>query len=73
MNRVTAPMSPDTAPEAPMSGANSIGALIQCASALKIAVTAMKMRNRIVPKRRATGGPKATSQMVLMRTCVHEP
>ena len=56
-----------------MSGAKFIGALIHCASALKIAVTAMNMRNRIVPKRLATGGPKATSQMVLSKTWVHEP
>ena len=73
MNRVTAPISPDTPPEAPMSGAKSMGALAQYASPLKIAVTAMKMRNRAGPKRRATGGPNATSQMVLSMTWVHEP
>ena len=56
-----------------MSGANSIGALAHCASAPTIAVTAMKARNLAVPKRCATGGPKATSQIVLRRTCVHEP
>ncbi len=56
-----------------MSGEKSMGALAQCASAPAIAVAAMNTRNRTVPKRRATGGPKATSQIVLSRTCVHDP
>ena len=73
MKRVAAPMRPELAPDAPMSGEKSIGALAQCASALKIAVTAMNRRNLAEPNRRAIGGPNATSQTLLSSTWVHEP
>ena len=51
----------------------SIDALAQCASALKIAVTAMNRRNLPEPNRRAIGGPNAISQTLLSSTWVHEP
>ena len=54
-------------------GEKSIGVTAQCAIALAIAVTAMKSKNLAEPKRRAIGGPNATSQIVLSRTWVHEP
>ena len=73
MNRVAAPISPESAPEAPISGMKSIGASAQCASAAAIAVTPMKTRKPDAPNRRATGGPNATSQIVLSRTCDHAP
>ena len=73
MNRVAAPISPKSEPDAPISGVKSMGALTQCASAPAIAVTAMKTRNRADPNRRATGGPNAKSQIVLRSTWVHEP
>ncbi len=73
MKRVAAPMRPESAPDAPMSGEKSIGALAQCASALKTAVTAMNRRNLAEPNRRAIGGPNATSQTLLSSTWVHDP
>ena len=68
MNRVAAPMRPESDPDAPMSGEKSIGEITQCASALAIAVTAMNRRNRIEPNRRAIGGPNATSQTQFSNT-----
>ena len=62
MNRVAAPISPESAPEAPISGMKSIGVSAQWASAAAIAVTPMKTRNRAAPNRRATGGPKARAR-----------
>ena len=73
MNRVAAPMRPESAPDAPMSGEKSIGEITQCASALAIAVAAMNRRNLAEPNRRAIGGPNATSQTQLSRTWVHDP
>ncbi len=68
MNRVAAPMRPESDPDAPMSGEKSIGEITQWASALAIAVTAMNRRNLAVPNRRAIGGPNATIQTELSNT-----
>ena len=73
MNRAAAAISPESAAEAPISGEKSIGSAAQCASAPATAVIAKNARNRPEPKRRATGGPKAISQIELTTTCVHEP
>ncbi len=73
MNRVAAPMRPESDPDAPMRGEKSIGEISQWASALAIAVTPMNRRKFAAPNRRAIGGPNATSQMVLSSTWVHEP
>ena len=73
MNRVAAPMRPESAPDTPMSGEKSIDESAQWASELAIAVTAMNRRNLAEPKRRAIGGPKATSQTQFSITCVQDP
>ena len=73
MKRVAAAISPESAAEAPISGVKSIGKTSQWASAPAIAVRAKKATKRSAPKRRATGGPKATSHTEFSSTWVHEP
>ena len=68
MNRVAAPMRPESTPDAPMSGEKSMGEMIQWASALAIAVAAMNRRNLAEPNRRAIGGPNATSHTQFRNT-----
>ena len=53
-------MKPEAAAEAPISGVKSISDTSQCSSAPQTAVAAKNNRNRRAPKRRASGGPKAT-------------
>ena len=68
MKRVTAPISAEIAPDAPISGANSIGVAAHCASAAITAVRPMNPRKLAAMVLRATGGPKATSQTVFSST-----
>ena len=59
MNRVAAPISPESAPEAPMSGANSIGALAHWASALTIAVDGHEHQKSRCAKTARHGRPES--------------
>ena len=73
MKRAAAAIRPESAAEAPIIGSKSNGEMAQCASAPATEVNTKKARKRTGPKRRAIGGPNATSQMQLTPTCAQEP
>ena len=63
--RSAAAMVPDTEADAPIIGAIACSWVTRCASAPAAAVTAMKMKNRVAPKRRASALPNGSSHSTL--------
>ena len=63
--RIAAAIVPDTEAEAPIIGATACSWVTRWASAPAAAVTAMKMKNRIAPKRRASALPNGNSHNTL--------
>src|SRR5207302_6993441 len=64
-NRIAAAIVPDTEADAPIIGATACSWVTRWASAPAAAVTAMKMKNRIAPKRRASALPNGNSHSTL--------
>ena len=71
--RAAAPKQAEIAAEAPTIGLSSNGLIANCASAPATAPATFSARNLTAPKRRATGAPKAVSQIPFSSKWVHEP
>src|SRR5271169_5420470 len=63
--RIAAAIVPDTDADAPIIGATACSWVMRWANAPAAAVTAMKMKNRIAPKRRASALPNGNNHSTL--------